>query len=123
MTNLSHLDVAIKYDMTFVVDYLHGGACLSHFLASAPIRTFAIASLFNLEDDVQPTAQHSPDANIPDGQTCDDLRYLPAYAQHQLLEMHWKHATAAEPLLKTPNEIKCLRCDGHHSNSFALLWW
>jgi len=121
---LTLLTVAIKYDLTSVVSRLRGVLVSPHFLASAPMRVFAIASRFDLEDEVRIASQHTLHINVLDSPSCDDLGQISAYAYHRLLDLHRRRATAAELLLRIPDEIKCTQCHGHLYHSFAPpRWW
>jgi len=120
---LALLTAATKYDLISVVSRLRGVLVSPHFLASAPMRVFAIASRFDLEDEVRIASQHTLHINV-ECPSCDDLGQISAYDYHRLLDLHRRRATAAESLLRIPDEIKCTQCHGHHYHSFAPpRWW
>jgi hypothetical protein len=119
------LAAASKYEFTCVVSTLRKLLVTPHFLESSPTRVFAIASRYELEPEAQIASRYTLSVNVLDCPLSDDLKHISAYSYHRLLDLHRRRADAAQGLLKVPDEVKCLQCNGHGiASSFAPpKWW
>ncbi|KAI0248804.1 hypothetical protein BJV78DRAFT_1130668 [Lactifluus subvellereus] len=115
---------AVKYDMTGVIDRLRALLVSPAFLETAPVRVFAIASRFDLEEEAKLASKHTLRVRILDMPLCDDLRHISAYAYHQLLDLHRRRGEAAREALCAPPELRCMQCNGSCYGAIAPpKWW
>jgi hypothetical protein len=115
---------ASKYDMTSVMDRLRVLLVSPTFLDSAPVRVFAIASRFDLEEEAKIASKHTLRVRVLDVPLCDDLRHISAFAYHRLLELHRRRGEAARQALCAPEELCCMQCNGSHFSAGAPpKWW
>jgi len=119
------LAAAYKYDFPSVISTLRKLLIGPHFLESSPTRVFAIASRYDLEPEAQVASKYTLNINILDCPLSDDLKHITAHSYHRLLELHRRRAEAAQALLKVPDEVVCMQCNGHGiASSFAPpKWW
>jgi hypothetical protein len=119
------LAAASKYDFVSVVSTMRKLLVAPRFLESSPTRVFAIASRYELEPEAQIASRYTLNINVLDCPLSDDLKHITAHSYHRLLELHRRRADAAQGLLKVPDEVKCLQCNGHGiASSFAPpKWW
>ncbi|KAI0306889.1 hypothetical protein B0F90DRAFT_1683267 [Multifurca ochricompacta] len=115
---------ATKYDMTAVMDRLRLLLISPEFLETAPVRVFAIASRFDLEEEAKLASKHTLRVRVLDVPLCDDLRHVSAYSYHRLLELHRRRGEAARQALCAPEELRCMQCNGSQYNAVAPpKWW
>jgi BTB/POZ domain len=120
------MSTAAKYDMTGVMDRLRAILVSPAFLEKAPVRVFAIASRFDLEEEAKIASKHTLRVRVLDGPLCEDLRHISAYSYHRLLELHRRRGEAARQALSAPSEdLRCMQCNGaQHYNAIAPpKWW
>jgi hypothetical protein len=120
------MSTAAKYDMTAVMDRLRGLLVSPAFLETAPVRVFAIASRFDLEEEAKIASKHTLRVRVLDVPLCDDLRHISAYSYHRLLELHRRRGEAArQALCAPPEDLRCLQCNGaQRFNAIAPpRWW
>lgn len=119
------LAAAYKYDFPSVISTLRKLLVTPHFLESSPTRVFAIASRYDLEPEARLASKYTLGVNILDCPLSDDLKHITAHSYHRLLELHKRRADAAQALLKVPEEVKCMQCNGQGvASSFAPpKWW
>ncbi|KAI0311740.1 hypothetical protein OF83DRAFT_723950 [Amylostereum chailletii] len=125
------LTAAAKYEMTSALDRMRYILVAPQFLASSPVRVYAIASRFELEDEARLASRHSLGMTILDGPLCDDLKHITAYAYHRLLNLHRTRATAAQSVLAEADasgeRVRCMQCNGAQFNSTRSYatpkWW
>ena len=98
------MSTAAKYDMTSVVDRLRVLLVSPAFLETAPVRVFAIASRFDLEEEAKIASKHTLGVRVLDVPLCEDLKHISAYSYHQLLELHKQRGEAARQALSAPPE-------------------
>ncbi|KAF8885746.1 hypothetical protein BD779DRAFT_656685 [Infundibulicybe gibba] len=95
-----------------------------HFLISSPTRVYAIACRYDLEFESKIASTYTLNVNILDAPLSEDLKYITAFSYHRLLDLHRKRAQAAQALLKIPENVKCMQCNG---NTLAVFgqpkWW
>lgn len=115
---------ASKYDMTGVMDRLQALLVSPTFLETAPVRVFAIASRFDLEEESKIASKHTLRVRVLDVPLCDDLRHISAYSYHRLLELHRRRGEAARQSLCALEELRCMQCNGSQYNAVAPpRWW
>ncbi|KAF7968017.1 hypothetical protein HWV62_11691 [Athelia sp. TMB] len=119
------LAAACKYDFDSVVSALRKILVSPRFLEAHPTRVFAIASRYELEPEAQIASSHTLNVNVLDCPLSDDLKFITAHSYVRLLNLHRRRADAAQALLKVPDEVKCMQCNGHGlASSFAApKWW
>lgn len=118
------LGAAVKYDFTAVISTLGKLLVSPSFLRTSPTRVFAIASRYELEDEARIASRFTLNVNILDCPLSDDLKHITAYAYHRLLDLHRRRARAAQELLKLPEEVKCMQCNGSAYAVYgAPKWW
>lgn len=119
------LAAAFKYDFSSVISTLRKILITPHFLESSPTRVFAIASRYELEPEAQLASRYTLNINVLDCPLSDDLKHITAHSYHRLLDLHRRRAAAAQELLKVPEEVKCMQCNGHGpiSTFSPPKWW
>lgn len=118
------LDAAVKYDCSTAIIALRALLVSVRFLRSSPIRVYAIACRYGLDEEARLASRHTLSVNLFDGTPSRDLRYITAYEYHQLLSLHKNRSSAAIALLQIPRETKCMQCNG---SAFTMddppKWW
>ncbi|TFK43945.1 hypothetical protein BDQ12DRAFT_695932 [Crucibulum laeve] len=118
------LAAALKYDLSYPTSAVRQLLISPRFVSTAPIRVYAIACRFDLDDEAKIASRHTLSVNILDAPLCDDLKHITAYSYHRLLDLHRKRGAAAIRLLKIPDNIKCMQCNG---SAFTMhgspKWW
>jgi len=137
------LGVAIKYDFIAVIDALRGLLVSPSFVTTDPIRVYAIACRFDLDEEAKIASawtlgvnllgcegdSSSPSYDSDSGIEVDSLphtslKYISAYDYHLLLTLHRRRAKAACALLQIPDDIKCTECNGSVLTMHAPpRWW
>jgi hypothetical protein len=120
------MSTAAKYDTTAVMDRLRVLLVSPAFLETAPVRVFAIASRFDLEEEAKMASKHTLGVRVLDVPLCDDLRHISAYSYHRLLDLHRRRGEAArQALCAPPEELRCMQCNGQQRfNAIAPpKWW
>ncbi|KAG9221215.1 hypothetical protein CCMSSC00406_0007389 [Pleurotus cornucopiae] len=107
------LGAALKYEFECPVASLRKLLVSPHFLQSQPVRVFAIACRFDLDDEAKTASRHTLRANVLDCPLSDDLKHISAYSYHRLLDLHRRRARAAQELIVyAPDRVKCALCTG-----------
>jgi len=115
---------ASKYDMAAVMDRLRVLLVSPAFLETAPVRVFAIASRFDLEEEAKLASKHTLRVQVLDAPLCEDLRHISAYSYHRLLDLHRRRGDAAREALCGPDGLRCAQCNGSQYNAIAPpKWW
>lgn len=118
------LEAACKYDLVVAVDHLRTLLVAPRFLEADPLRVYAIACRFDLEDEARIASRHTLHVNVLDAPLTDDLKFISAFQYRQLLNLHRRRAAAALELLHIPDEVKCMMCNGTHYGAFhPPRWW
>lgn len=119
------LEAAFKYDFPCAIATLRKHLVIPSFLETSPTRVFAIASRFELEEEAQLASKYTLNINVLDCPLSDDLKHISAHSYCRLLGLHKRRAEAAQALLRIPDEVKCMQCNGHGiASSFAPpKWW
>ncbi|KAI0298820.1 hypothetical protein BC826DRAFT_967181 [Russula brevipes] len=115
---------AAKYDMTAVMNRLRVLLVSPAFLEAAPVRIFAIASRFDLEEEAKLASKYTLHVRVLDMPLCDDLRHISAFSYHRLLDLHRRRGEAARQMLCAPEELRCMQCNGALYGAVAPpKWW
>jgi len=120
------MNTASKYDMTSVMDRLRVLLVSPAFLETAPVRVFAIASRFDLEEEAKIASKYTLRVRVLDAPLCEDLRHISAFSYHRLLDLHRKRGEAArQALCAPPEDLRCFQCNGSpRYNAVAPpRWW
>jgi hypothetical protein len=118
------LCAAVKYDMAAVMHRLRVLLVSPAFIESAPLRVFAIASRFDMEEEAKMASKHTLRMRVLDAPLSDDLRHISAYSYHQLLQLHQRRGEAALQALCVSKGLRCLQCNGTNPNAVAPpKWW
>lgn len=120
------LGVALKYDVEIATNTLRRLLVAPHHLKASPVRVYAIACRYELDEEAQLAAQHTLGINILDAPPCAELRYIPASAYHALLSLHRRRARAALDLLGAVPGLH-LQCTDCNSSAYTVhrtpRWW
>ncbi|RDB20048.1 hypothetical protein Hypma_012998 [Hypsizygus marmoreus] len=118
------LGAAIKYDFTAVIGSLRKLLVSPQFARGEPTRVYAIASRFDLEEEAQIASKYTLSINVLDAPLSEDLKYITAFSYHRLLDLHRRRVRAAIDMLKLPQDIKCMQCNGSTFSVYATpKWW
>lgn len=118
------LSSAAKYDFVGAIATLRKELVSPRFLAESPLRVYASASRFELDDEARIASKHTLSCQILDCPLSDDLKFISAYAYHRLLILHRTRAEAAQLLLKITDDVKCIQCCSlYHGNFVPPKWW
>src|SRR5258708_27749785 len=120
------MNTAAKYDMTAVIDRLRMLLVSPAFLETEPVRVFAIASRFDLEEEAKIASKHTLRVRVLDVPLCEDLRHISAHSYYRLLELHQRREEAArQTLCAPPEDLRCMQCNGaQRYNAIAPpKWW
>ncbi|KAF8967440.1 hypothetical protein BDZ97DRAFT_1903337 [Flammula alnicola] len=116
--------IAIKYDFITAITTLRKLLISPQYLQSSPIRVYAIACQFELEEEAKVASRHTLNVSLLDAPPCEELRYISAYDYHRLLALHRRRSLAALNLIKVPVDLKCMHCN---SSAFTMhdapKWW
>ncbi|KAI0797181.1 hypothetical protein C8Q75DRAFT_791015 [Abortiporus biennis] len=121
------LEAATKYDMTFAIESLRRTLVRPEFVKESPMRVFAIACRFDLEEEIRVASRHTLNINLLQCPLSEDLKHITAYDYHRLLNLHDQRAEAAVEVLAripVPDDVKCMMCNGtHYGILIAPKWW
>ena len=120
----SALSVALKYDFEIAISVLRNLLVSPQFLQSSPVRAYAIACRYELEEEAKIASRHTLNTNILEEPPCKELQYISAYDYHSLLSLHRRRSKAAIELLNAPPILECTNCN---SSAFTVRqapkWW
>ncbi|KAF9480170.1 hypothetical protein BDN70DRAFT_877915 [Pholiota conissans] len=118
------LGIAIKYDFTTALSALRKQLVSRKHLLKSPIRVYAIACHYELEEEAQTASRHTLNVNLLDAVPCKELKNISGYDYHRLLTLHRRRSAAALELIKAPVDLKCMHCN---TSAFtchdAPKWW
>ena len=119
------LEAAIKYDFITAVTFLRRHLISSpHFLQTSPIRVYAIASRYGLEEEMRIASRYTLSINMLDAPPLEDLKHITGYSYHRLLNFHRQRSKSAQNLIKVPSTIKCMQCNGSvYTLNGSPKWW
>ncbi|KAH6912455.1 hypothetical protein BKA70DRAFT_1422017 [Coprinopsis sp. MPI-PUGE-AT-0042] len=125
------LAVTTKYEFDSVTNSLRHILLSPTFLHISPVRVYAIACRFELDEEAKIASRYTLGVNLldvslgsgdgdPEG-VSEDLKWITAFHYHQLMVLHKRRAAEAIRFLHevaAKDEIKCVQCNGssfHHS--------
>ncbi|KAF8165850.1 hypothetical protein B0H34DRAFT_649166 [Crassisporium funariophilum] len=118
------LGVAIKYDFTAVIDTLRTQLLAPQYLDKSPIGVYAVACRYDLDDEARVASRQTLSICVADAPAITELRHITGYDYHRLLQLHRQRAQAAVNLLRIPNNVKCMQCNGSlHTMHDSPKWW
>ena len=118
------LEAASKYDLTPAIDHLRTVLMSSRFVEADPVRAYAIACRFDLEDEARAASRCTLRVHVLDNPLSEDLKHISAFQYHRLLSLHRQRAAAAQELLVIPDSVKCMMCNATHYGAFySPRWW
>ena len=118
------LGAAIKYDFTTVVSSLRKHLISPHYLQSFPIRVYALACRYELDEEMRIASRYTLDINLLDAPPMEDLKYITGYSYYRLLNLQRQRSKAAQNLLRIPANIKCMQCNGSvYTLDNSPKWW
>ncbi|KAF7795260.1 hypothetical protein EIP86_006412 [Pleurotus ostreatoroseus] len=118
------LEVATKYEVASAIEHLRRLLVQPEFLSSNPLRVYAIACRFELEEESKIASQHTLCIKVTECPLSEDLKYISAYQYHRLLDLQRRRAKMAQDLIVYRDEVKCMMCNGTHYGAFyPPKWW
>lgn len=115
------LHVAEKYDMFNVTNAVAKAMVESPYAQQEPVRVFAIAMYFDLEDEARIASRYTLNVNLDDDPLFPKLDEM---ARIRLRDLHDRRSQAAQQLLKIPDSVKCMLCNGtHYGVLLPPKWW
>lgn len=118
------LEAAIKYDFIVAVSILRKLLVSPHFLQMSPIRVYALACRYELEEESKIASRYTLGINMFDAPPMEDLRYITGHSYHRLLNFHRQRSKAAQNLLQVSTSIKCMQCNGSvYTLHGSPKWW
>ncbi|KAK0491552.1 hypothetical protein IW261DRAFT_96013 [Armillaria novae-zelandiae] len=110
------LQAAKKLDVDVAVDSLRNQLVLSDHLENEPLRVYAIAARFDLQEELRMAAKHTLKKHVLNCPLSADLKHITAYDYHRLLDLHRRHSRAMQDALE-PKRYTC------HHNCNPARWW
>ncbi|KAK0243325.1 hypothetical protein EDD85DRAFT_987508 [Armillaria nabsnona] len=83
------LEAADKYDILVAL-------ISTENLTEDPLRIYAIASRYDLQEEIRIAAKYTLKKNVLDCPLSDDLKHITAYDYHRLLDLHRRHVHATQ---------------------------
>jgi len=118
------LAVAMKYEAIRPIETLRRLLVTPSYLEVAPLRIFAIACRFDLDEEARIASHYTLRTNILDSELSEDLKYITAFSYHRLLNLHRRRAQAAQGALQLEDEVKCMQCSASHYGALSPpRWW
>lgn len=127
------LAVATKYELRPAIDALRAELISPCYLSEDPLRVYAIAQRFDLDEEAVVASAWTLDmellggednGNTPPALPHPSLRYMTAYDFYQLLVLHQRRSKAARALLVVPDDIKCMQCNSSvFTRDAPPKWW
>ncbi|TFK92868.1 hypothetical protein K466DRAFT_581549 [Polyporus arcularius HHB13444] len=118
------LEVARKYDFTSVSNHLRQTLVAAQFLEACPLRVYAIASRYDLDEEAKVASKATLCAGLDKMPLHDDLKSMSGFAYHRLLQLHKRRARDAVALLELPDDVRCMSCNGRRDTvNQPPRWW
>lgn len=121
------LSACIKYDIPTALNVVRRNLVSPVFLSREPLRVFAIACRFGLQEEACEASRATLRITLLDAPLCDELRYVSAYDYHRLLTLHRSRASAARGLLSLRSRncpVRCSQCSGGEGKYGSVArWW
>ncbi|KAK0432824.1 uncharacterized protein EV420DRAFT_599905 [Desarmillaria tabescens] len=111
------LEAARKYDVLVALTSLRKQLISHKNITKNPLRIYAIASRYDLQDEIKVAAKYTLKKNVLDCPLSDDLKHITAYDYHRLLDFHRRYVRATQDALKPPQTAAF---SGHHCSAW---WW
>ncbi|PBK67078.1 hypothetical protein ARMSODRAFT_338258 [Armillaria solidipes] len=93
------LAAAKKLDVDAAIDSLRNKLVISDHLENEPLRVYAIAARFDLQEELRVAAKYTLKKNVLDCPLSEDLKHITAYDYHRLLDLHRRHSRAMQDAL------------------------
>ncbi|KZT50324.1 hypothetical protein CALCODRAFT_504835 [Calocera cornea HHB12733] len=118
------LGAAFKYDFTAALTSLRKLLVSPDFLAKEPTRVYAIACMYELEEEAKLASSHTLKLGLLEGALPVELKYITAYDYHRLLQLHKERREKACELLVRPEEVRCANCTAvQFGKPCVPKWW
>ena len=118
------LDAAIKYDFAIAITFLRRHLISPHFLQTSPIRVYALASRYGLDEEMKIASRYTLSINMLHAPPLEDLQYITGLSYHRLLNFHRQRSKAAQNLIQIASNIKCMQCNGSvYTLNGSPKWW
>lgn len=118
------LAVAMKYEAVRAIETLRRHLVSPSYLQESPLRIYAIACRFDLDEEARIASRFTLRTNILDAELSDDLKHITAYSYHRLLNLHRRRAQAALGTLQLETDVKCMQCSASHYGALCPpRWW
>jgi len=118
------LEAAIKYDFVVAITFLRRHLISPHYLQTSPIRVYALASRYGLDEEMKIASRYTLSINMLDAPPLEDLKYITGLSYHRLLNFHRQRSKAAQNLIQIPSTIKCMQCNGSvYTLHGSPKWW
>ncbi|KAK0447752.1 hypothetical protein EV421DRAFT_159198 [Armillaria borealis] len=111
------LIAAKKLDVDVAIDSLRKQLVLSDHLENEPLRVYAIAARFDLQEELKIAAKYTLKKNVLDCPLSEDLKHITAYDYHRLLDLHRRHSRAMQDALQSKRYI----CRTKYCS--PAVWW
>jgi len=118
------LAAAFKYDFTAAIASLRRALVSPEFLEKEPTRVYAIACMYELEDEARLASSHTLKLELLAGALPAELKYITAFEYHRLLQLHKERREKACELLVRPEEVRCANCTAvQFGKPCVPKWW
>jgi len=118
------LAASTKYDVIPVINALGKILVSPPFVEAEPTRVYAIASRFDMEEEAKIASKHTLHVNLLEAPLSDDLKYITAHSYIRLLSLHRRRVDAAVAMLKPPQNMMCMQCNGSVFSVYSTpKWW
>ncbi|KZP00318.1 hypothetical protein CALVIDRAFT_510396 [Calocera viscosa TUFC12733] len=118
------LGAAFKYDFTAALSSLRKLLISPEFLEKEPTRVYAIACMYELEEEAKLASAHTLKLGLLEGALPAELKYITAYDYHRLLLLHKERREKACELLVRPDEVRCANCTAvQFGKPCVPKWW
>ena len=106
--------VAVKYELPAATQALRRMLSLPRFMERDPLRVYAIAVRFGLDDEAEHAAKLACKLPVRDWPACEEFDHIPASRYHDLFLYHKRRGTEAGELLTATKFYRCkpALCDG-----------
>lgn len=122
------LAAASKYSFTGAMSALAEMLLAPKVVESAPVRVFAVLTMYGLEEDAVRASAYTLRQHILDAPLHDDLHSISAHTYHRLLVLHRDRARQAVELIhgSPSDDVVCMQCSGPlYVSGLPILprWW
>jgi len=118
------LAAATKYDFTAAIASLRRALLSPAFLDKEPTRVYAIACMYELEEEAKLASSHTLKLDLLEGALPAELKYITAFEYHRLLHLHKERREKACELIVRPEEVRCANCTAvQFGKPCVPKWW